>query len=248
MSWPSTSCLGILSRGVVILATQSTDLSEWPSDKACTVVGHATLAELDGNAKNSLSPTILFQRKSSGLSDGGHRARHFHLLCRAQGKPSATLKLHPTKLRPPIPLMPPLRQNQIFCKRPLLARSGHPAQRRCRHRGQGCLTRMRVDRPSALWRCGYKRRRHRATQSALRSVSDQSVIAGQDLMIAASTATIPRRSTPLGFDAALSRAATEASARACARSESAASEAVTSWAGSARKPSRARVLSLPGSP
>src|ERR1700720_3981328 len=57
-------------------------------------------------------------------------------------------------------------------------------------------------------------------------------------MITASTATNPRRSTPLGFEVALSRAATEASARACARSESAASEAVTSWAGSARKTSR----------
>ena len=39
-----------------------------------------------------------------------------------------------------------------------------------------------------------------------------------------------------------------ASARACARSEPAAPGAVTSWAGSVRKPSRARVLSLPGSP
>jgi hypothetical protein len=67
-------------------------------------------------------------------------------------------------------------------------------------------------------------------------------------MITASTATNRRRSTPLGFEAALSRTATEASARACARSESAASEAATSWAGSARKPSPARVLSLPGSP
>jgi hypothetical protein len=67
-------------------------------------------------------------------------------------------------------------------------------------------------------------------------------------MITASTATNRRRSTPLGFEAALSRTATEASARACARSESAASEAVTSWPGSARKPSPARVLSLPGSP
>ena len=67
-------------------------------------------------------------------------------------------------------------------------------------------------------------------------------------MITASTATIPRRSTPLGIEAALSRTETETSARACARSESASSEAVTSWAGSARKPSRARVLSLPGSP
>jgi hypothetical protein len=67
-------------------------------------------------------------------------------------------------------------------------------------------------------------------------------------MITASTATNRRRSTPSGFEAALSLAATEASARACARPESAASEAVTPWAGSARKSSPARALSLPGSP
>ena len=68
-------------------------------------------------------------------------------------------------------------------------------------------------------------------------------------MITASTATNRRRSTPLGsIEAALSRAMTEPSAQACERSEPAASEAVTSWAGSARKPSRARVSSLPGSP
>src|SRR5260370_29007932 len=84
--------------------------------------------------------------------------------------------------------------------------------------------------------------------SDLHSVSHRGVIAGQDFDDHVSTATIPRRSTPLEFEAALSRAATEACARACARSGSAASEAVTSWAGSARKPSRARVLSLPGSP
>jgi hypothetical protein len=67
-------------------------------------------------------------------------------------------------------------------------------------------------------------------------------------MITAPTATNRRRSTPSGFEAALSLAATEASARACARPESAASEAVTPWAGSARKSSPARALSLPGSP
>src|ERR1700730_16238901 len=45
-------------------------------------------------------------------------------------------------------------------------------------------------------------------------------------MITASTATIRRRrATPLGFEAALSRTGTDASARACAGSEAAASEA-----------------------
>jgi hypothetical protein len=76
----------------------------------------------------------------------------------------------------------------------------------------------------------------------------EALLQNKTSMITASTATIRRRSIPLGFEAALSRTETEASARACARSESAASEAVTSWAGSARKPLRARVSSLPGSP
>jgi hypothetical protein len=67
-------------------------------------------------------------------------------------------------------------------------------------------------------------------------------------MITASTATNRRRSNPSGFEAALSPAATETSARACARPESAAAAALTSWAGSARKSSPARALSLPGSP
>ena len=61
-------------------------------------------------------------------------------------------------------------------------------------------------------------------------------------------ATSPHSSSPSGFGAALSLAANEASARACAWSRSAASEVVTSWAGSARKPPRAGVSSLPGSP
>ncbi len=76
----------------------------------------------------------------------------------------------------------------------------------------------------------------------------EALLQNKTSMITASTATIRRRSIPLGFEAALSRTGTEASVRACARSESAASEAVTSWAGSARKPSRARALSLPGWP
>ena len=67
-------------------------------------------------------------------------------------------------------------------------------------------------------------------------------------MITSPTATNRRRSTPFGIEAAPSPAATEPSARACARQGPAASEAVMSWTGSARRPSRARVLSLPGSP
>jgi len=84
--------------------------------------------------------------------------------------------------------------------------------------------------------------------SPLKMYRIEALLQDKTSMITASTATIRRRSTPLGFEAALSRTGTEASARACARSGSAAWEAVTSWAGSARKPSRARVLSLPGSP
>src|SRR5206468_7598691 len=84
--------------------------------------------------------------------------------------------------------------------------------------------------------------------SPLKVYRIEALLQDKTSMITASTATIRRTSTPLGFEAALSRTGTEASARACARSESAAWEAVTSWAGSARKPSRARVLSLPGSP
>jgi peptide/nickel transport system ATP-binding protein len=63
-------------------------------------------------------------------------------------------------------------------------------------------------------------------------------------------ATSPRRSTPSGIEAALLRTAADTSARACARSESEsdASEAEMFWVGSARKPTRARALSLPGWP
>ena len=61
-------------------------------------------------------------------------------------------------------------------------------------------------------------------------------------------ATSPHSSSPSGFGAALSLAANEASARACAWWGSAASEVVTAWAESARKPPRAGVTSLPGSP
>lgn len=61
-------------------------------------------------------------------------------------------------------------------------------------------------------------------------------------------ATSPHSSSPSGFGAALSLAANEASARACAWWGSAASEVVTSWGGSARKPPRACVSSLPGLP
>jgi len=87
-----------------------------------------------------------------------------------------------------------------------------------------------------------------AAFSPLKMYRIEVLLQNKTSMITASTATIRRRSIPLGFEAALSRTETEAFARACARSESAASETVTSWAGSARKPSRARVLSLPGSP
>jgi hypothetical protein len=117
-------------------------------------------------------------------------------------------------------------------------------------RSQGALPRTRVDRPSAFWRCGYKRRRRHPGNPTARCVLNgiEALLQDRTTMIAASTATNHRRSTPLGFEVALSHAATEASARACARSASAASEAMTSWVGSARKPSQARVLSLPGSP
>jgi hypothetical protein len=116
-------------------------------------------------------------------------------------------------------------------------------------RSQGAPPRARVDRPSAFWRCGYKRRRHPGNLTA-RCVLYRigALLQDRTTMIAASTATNHRRPTPLGFEAALSHTATEASARACASSAPAASEAVTSWAGSARKPSRARALSLPGWP
>src|SRR5437667_3283436 len=70
-------------------------------------------------------------------------------------------------------------------------------------------------------------------------------------IITASAVTNRRSTTPAGYAAALARAATEPSARACARPEPAASlapEAVTPWTRSARKPSRARVLSPRGSP
>ena len=67
--------------------------------------------------------------------------------------------------------------------------------------------------------------------------------------ITASTATSHhRRSTLLVVEAALLRAAAEVSARACARSVSAAPGAVTSWAGSVRKLSLIRASSLPDSP
>lgn len=73
------------------------------------------------------------------------------------------------------------------------------------------------------------------------------VMAANEVIAAPTATTNPSSTTPpLGYEAALSRA--EASARACARSESAASEPVTSWAGSARTLSPAAVSSLPGSP
>jgi len=87
----------------------------------------------------------------------------------------------------------------------------------------------------------------RATHSALYRI--KALFQHKALMDAAPTATSPRRrSTLLKVELALLRAVAEASARACARSESVAPEAVTSWAGSARKASLIRVSSLPGSP
>src|SRR5882757_10815570 len=123
------------------------------------------------------------------------------------------------------------------------AQDGPAAKCRC----QRCLTpnaNRSAFRLAALW---LQTTRHRATHSALYRI--KALFQHKTLMDTASPATSPRRrSTLLGIEAALLRAATEASAPACARSESAAPEAVTSWAGSARKPSLIRVSSLPGSP
>jgi hypothetical protein len=91
-------------------------------------------------------------------------------------------------------------------------------------------------------RANTRSRGHHSIISSARTSSDDGAVNPSALaridallqdktsMTTASTATIcRRRSTPLGFEAALSRTGTDASARACARLESAASEAVTSW-------------------
>lgn len=78
---------------------------------------------------------------------------------------------------------------------------------------------------AALLRDGIAKR-------AAARIAVEAMLQDQPSMLAASTATNRRTSTPLGIEAALAPVA--AAARACARSEPAASETVTPWEDSAR--------------